>query len=176
MIHSLPTTRNRRPRPALLERAHRFLTARERPEVEAAAERYFVALGYRRRADEDGGAIVFERGRPSASLYASSLRACFTRVELALERGDGTGVATIRHAVQTRGRFVLPRDGRLVEAEARAFEHFLERADLDTEALLETARLSGREASLTSFAIVIGVTAAFVIAFVAYAAGTLFAR
>ena len=43
-------------------------------------------------------------------------------------------------------------------------------------AAAQMARLSGREPSLVSFAVIVGATAAAVIAFVAYAGATLFIR
>jgi hypothetical protein len=96
-----------------LEHGHRFLATRPRDELEAGAELYFGALGYRRRADDVAG-LVFTRGRPWGGLWAHALRACETRLEVHLETG-GTGgehhgepaVVTVGHTVDARGRLVL---------------------------------------------------------------------
>ena len=134
--------------PPLLERTHRFLTTRGRAEVETAAERLFQALGYRRRA-EAAEVLVFTRGTPFASFYASSLRACAGRVEVAFEpgSGEGPGVGRVTHRIETRGRIVIAEDEDLVDAEARAFERFIEEGTLDTFALLEASRRARRDRS-----------------------------
>jgi hypothetical protein len=153
----------------LLQRSHRFLTTHARAEVETAAERFFSALGYRRRADEDEGLLVFERGRPLASLYAASLRVCHTRVEITLEPGEGTRVAEVRHGVETRGRLVIAEDGDLIEAEGRAFERFLEKAEIDIAALLEAASRARHRASILKIALTVVFVAGNVALLVAYA-------
>ena len=132
---------------------------RGRAEVETSAERLFKALGYRRRADEgtDGERLVFTRGRPLASLYTSSLRRCQARVVVVHKAGAGenAGEVWIAHHVETRGRIVTGEDAGLLDAEARAFERFLEHADLDTAALLDASRRASRNQSLLQIGLLI---------------------
>jgi hypothetical protein len=150
----------------MLERAHHFLTEKAPPEVEAAAERFFPALGYRRRGEaESPGKIVFARGRPLASFYAASLRACRTIVEVAAKPGQ----IQITHRVTTRGRLVGREDHALLAAEARGFERFLERGDPDAAALLEAAARAAGGAVAWKVALVLLIGAA------AFAATVLFA-
>jgi hypothetical protein len=156
----------------LLERTHRFLTTRGRAEVETAAELLFKALGYRRRADENDR-LVFTRGRPLASLYASSLRACLGRVDVAHEAGLGekAGVVRVVHRVETRGRIVLAEDEDLIDAEARAFERFLEEGHLDTSGLLDAARRARRDRSRLRVGAIVGAAGLVVAAVVARVVG-----
>ncbi len=142
----------------LLERAYRFLTARERPEVEATADRFFRALGYRRRAD-DQTRLIFQRGERFASFYRSSLRSCQTRVEVELDRraGDreGTGLLTVKHRVVTTGRLTFAEDDALLEAESKAFERFLEQSEIDSAALIVAAQRAVRRTATIKVAALI---------------------
>jgi hypothetical protein len=151
------------PEAQVLERTHQFLSEKRRAEVETAAERFFPALGYRRRDEVGSETIVFARGGRFASFYSASLRACRATVEVEASEGERTAVR-VRHRVETRGRLVLAGDERLVEAEARAFERFLERGDPDTAALLEAASRKGMRAAIVKLAVAFGLLAIALIA------------
>jgi hypothetical protein len=150
----------------MLERTHQFLTEKSRADVEAAAERFFPALGYRLRveaprADAAARALAFARGRRFASLYDASLRAC--RAEVAVEAAEGARPPTavhVRHRVATFGRLVVAEDAALLDAESRAFERFLERGDVDTAALIEAAMRTSERAAAWKIAAAIALGAA----------------
>ncbi|GIW72085.1 MAG: hypothetical protein KatS3mg102_1627 [Planctomycetota bacterium] len=139
-----------RPRRRLAHR-YRFESTRAREELEAQAELYFRALGYRRRADESGR-VVFTRGRPWGSLWSPRLRECQTRLELELAEAPPAGASgasppagerravTIVHQVEVFGRWVLPADEALLEAEARGFERFASGLDVALDKLVRAAR------------------------------------
>jgi hypothetical protein len=131
-------------RSGLIERAHKFLTTRDRGAFEAAAERFFTALGYRRRGDEESGALVFERGSYLIVALLNSLRRLETRLELSME-GSGTPaapvVAVVRHRVRTPPLWiVLERNRRYLDAEAKGFERFLEHGDLELAEVIGAAQ------------------------------------
>lgn len=152
----------------MLERASHFLSTKSRAEVEAAADLYFPALGYRRRASAPGerGPIVYERGRRLASFWSATLRGCAATVTVeVLEARDGAATVHVRHAVETRGRLVIAEDGDLLEAESRAFERFVERGDPDLEGMLRAATRRRRRALLLKVALTTAFAAAIAAAF-----------
>lgn len=104
-----------------LRRTQRFLTDRPRCELERLAEACFSALGYRRREDE-GGRLVFARGRRLASLYSPYLRSCLARVTIAAD-GD---VVRVRHKVEVFGRLLVRADTEVIDAEVTCFRAFLQ--------------------------------------------------
>ncbi len=138
----------------MLVHSYHFLTGRRPSEVEAAADLYFPALGYRRRHVAPGASaapLAYERGRRLASFYSPSLRACAAVVEVSIDGGGARdapesaeparpAAIRVRHAVQTIGRLVIEEDRALLEAEARAFERFLETGDPGIEHILAAAR------------------------------------
>jgi hypothetical protein len=137
----------------MLERAYHFLTTRTRPEIEAAADAFFPAIGYRRAphppGTEHAAKLAFERGRRFASFWSPSLRACETVVTVEVGEGSAREVprrVQVRHAVRTIGRLVIAEDGAIVEAESRAFERFVENGEPDLAALLAAASRRRRRA------------------------------
>jgi hypothetical protein len=105
-----------------LRRSQQLLHAKDRSEVERQAERYFGALGYRRREDDPSGRLVFERGKPLASLYTFLLRSCRATVRIEVEPRR----LVVHHEVEVIGRILAGGDAPILDAEARGFETFLD--------------------------------------------------
>ncbi|RME73689.1 MAG: hypothetical protein D6776_06570 [Planctomycetota bacterium] len=125
----------------MVRNAHRFLASRGRDELEASAELYFGALGYRRRAGRPDR-LVFRRGRPWGGLRSHALRACDTTVQIELSGGeDGTAtVLTVTSWADLRGRIVTPTDRARLEAELRGFDRFVAGEDVSLRALVDSVR------------------------------------
>jgi len=157
----------------VLRRAYRFLTSKTRAEIEAAADPYFAALGYRRQADEEG-TFVFRRGRRLASLYSPQLRSCFAslRVKVTGEAAEGSRVVHVTHEVQTRGRLVLAEDAGLLDAESRGLQRFLERGEADAAELLEAATRDLHRAARWKLALALLAAALIATCLLAYIAWT----
>lgn len=161
----------------MLERAYHFLSEKGRADVETAAERFFGALGYRPKpsapaiGDDTTGAggdrpLRLVRGHRFASFYSPSLRACAATVQIVANEVKGKPTTVhVAHRVETRGRLVTAEDADLLEAEARAFERFLEKADPETaEILLATYRRAHRAVALKLAALAAFAVAVFAIA------------
>lgn len=146
MLRFRPSTLDMR----YLRRRHQFLSDRSQAEVEAQAERYFEALGYRRREDR-GGRFTFERGRRLASLWSPLLRRCHAQAVVGYEGG----LISVRHRVEVLGRFFALSDADLLDAEARCFQGFLgaEGRPWDAAPLLRARQRALRGAAVRAVAL-----------------------
>jgi hypothetical protein len=104
---------------------HQFLTTKSREDFVQRAERFYRAAGYRRQGT--GNQLLFVRGKPFASLWAPSTQDCAMRVTIEHRaKGREGGVVTVKQKLEVLGRFFGSAERKMLDAEARCFQDFLE--------------------------------------------------
>lgn len=132
-----------------VRRAHPFLTTCSPEDIEVGADRFFRSLGYRRDA---GGSLLYKRGRPWGGVLSFLLRDCPTRVFIEHRQTETSAVVTVRHEVDTLGRWAGWADVKVLDQEARLFEAYIEQTlrPLDTEAFVQARERAATNALTTS--------------------------